>query len=400
MTRIFTLIALICVSFSGLAAQTTEQIEYWKEKEEAIKEAPKPLQRAFYFNYERSYPNSGIPDGVYAKAIDYAEGMKHRKNGKALALAQQPEWTNIGPFSVGGRIKSIQVDPTNSRRIFAAAAAGGVWRTTTGGDFWEPIFDFENSIAFGSIAMNPENPQSIYAGTGEAVPGGGNIYLGSGMYKTDDGGDTWNLIGLPIVGAFSKVLVHPADTNIVYAGGIFRGQGFYISLDAGASWERKYEGAVTDVSIDPSDPNLIMIGVQGKGIIYSNNLGQSWENRSSGLPSYGIGRVSVQMAPSNPDVAYSLLENSGVGEIYVSNNRGSSWNFRYGNDADFFRGQGFYNNFIAVHPVNESFAIAGGIDAWITTDLGFIGKTPPTATETGTYTWISTALASIRAIPK
>lgn len=345
-------------------------MESWKEKEEAIKEAPKPLQRAFYFNYERSYPNAGIPDGAYEKAIEYAEGMKHRKNGKALALAQQPEWTNIGPFSVGGRIKSIQVDPTNPRRIFAAAAAGGIWRTTTAGDLWEPIFDFENSIAFGSIAMNPENPQTIYAGTGEAVPGGGNIYLGSGMYKTEDGGDTWDLIGLPIVGAFSKVLVHPADTNIIYAGGIFRGQGFYLSLDAGASWERKYEGVVTDVSIDPSDPNIIMIGVQGKGVFYSNNLGQSWENRSSGLPSYGIGRVSVQMAPSNPDVVYSLLENSGVGEIYVSENRASSWNFRYGNNAEFFNGQGFYNNFIAVHPENESFAIAGGIDAWTTTDRG------------------------------
>ncbi len=326
-----------------------------------------PARRFEEFTKQRAFPFEKIPDGARVRAFKQMEEMLSSKNQAQWTLAQQPEWKAIGPFDIGGRMKSIVVHPTKKGLVFAAGAAGGIWRSTNNGDWWEPIFDFENGIAFGSIAIDPNNPDVIYAGTGESVLGGGTIYLGNGIYKSTDEGNTWKLLGLTEVGAFSKVYVHPMNSNIVVAGATIRQPGFYKSTDAGKSWQRLFDQNVTDVSINPENPDEYLIGVNAEGVYFTTDGGLSWVPRNSGFEG-GTGRVSVQFAPSDPSIAYALLDIASAGYIYRTTNKGQSWTLVYRGDANFFRGQGFYDNFILVHPTNPNIVLAGGIDVFRTSD--------------------------------
>ncbi len=335
---------------------------------------PKPLQRILYFQKQRAYPNAEIPEGAREKAFGQMENMVYQNHkSKNYVMAQQPEWRPLGPYNVGGRVKSIVVHPTDPNKVYIAAAAGGIWRSLDGGDSWEPIFDHENAISFGALAIDNNNPDVIYAGTGEAVIGF-SIYMGRGMYKSTDGGDSWNLIGLAEVGKFSKAYVHPKNSNLVFAGAISRGAGFYRSSDAGATWKRTFEGPVSDVSIDPNDENIVMIGVTGQGVFKSTDAGLSWTDRS-GFGYESVGRISVQMAPREPNIAYALMERPindvNVAHIYKTTDGGLSWSKVLNTtNNNFFNNQGFYDNFIAVNPVNSDIVIAGGIRIWQTTNGG------------------------------
>ena len=125
-----------------------------------------PARRFEEFRKEREYPQGDVPDFARENAIKQMDRMVHEKNSPALNLAQQPEWKNIGPFDIGGRMKSVVIQPDDPQIVYAAAAAGGIWKTTDGGNNWVPLFDFENSIAFGSLAMDPNNSNTLYAATG------------------------------------------------------------------------------------------------------------------------------------------------------------------------------------------------------------------------------------------
>jgi photosystem II stability/assembly factor-like uncharacterized protein len=323
-----------------------------------------PSRRFEEFRKERAFPSGSVPDFARENAIMQMERLVHEKNSPELNLAQQPEWRNIGPFSIGGRMKSVVIHPDNPDIVFAAAAAGGIWKTSDGGMNWKPVFDFENSIAFGALAMDPNNPEIIYAATGEAV-NNSLAYLGSGIYKTTDGGNFWKLVGVTEAGAFSKIIVHPLNSNLVYAGATKRGRGFYRSQDAGATWERMNSYNVTDVSINPQNEDEVLIGVDGQGVFWTRDGGINWANRSNNMDA-GIARVSVQFAPSNPAIAFALVETNGLGYIYKTTNTGVHWGRIFTGDESFFNGQGFYDNYIAVHPTNPNVVLAGGIDIWRT----------------------------------
>ncbi len=377
MKKLYLILAIIfCLSLS-LESQTTEFKKPISllETITASDNLPKPLVRVHEFMRQRAYPFEDVPENARIKAFQEADRMMHTKSPNALIQAQQPEWKPIGPFSVGGRIKSVVPHPTKNGWVYVGAAAGGIWRTTDSGDNWTPIFDFENGIAFGSIAIDPNHPDTMYAGTGEAVSsaggglGGTPIYLGAGLFKSTDAGTTWNLIGLRNVGTFSKVFVHPKNSNFIVAGGCYKGQGFYKSTDAGTNWTKTFDKNVTDVTIDPNDENRIFIGVTGEGVYYSSDAGDTWELRSTGFDA-GIGRVSVQLAPSNPEILYTLMDISEIAAIYKSTNSGISWTRVYQGQTTFFNGQGWYDNYICVHPTNENIVLAGGINIWRTTNGG------------------------------
>jgi photosystem II stability/assembly factor-like uncharacterized protein len=336
-----------------------------------------PMARFNHFNGPRAYPFKEIPEDAYQNSILEKEKLKFKKaKYSSMIQAQQPEWKPIGPFNTGGRIKSIVIHPDNPDIVYIGAAAGGIWKTTDGGQNWKPIFDHQNSIAFGSLAIDEKNPNVIYAGTGEAVPGGGGIYLGSGMYKTTDAGETWKLIGLSNVGAFSKVYVHPLNSNLIYAGATSRGIGFYKSTDAGATWNQTLNASVTDVSIDPLNEKYVICGVNGVGFYTSNDAGETWQNKSSSLPINGYGRISIQMAPSFTKVMYLLSETSETGGSAVkisslilrSNDSGISWYKVLDGGSSFFNGQGYYDNYLIINPQDADNVMAGGIDVFKSTN--------------------------------
>lgn len=350
MKKVLTLLALIVFSVFGKESEPYDD----------------PARRAEEFNKRRAYPFGQIPDFARQRAFEQLN-LLYQKLPRDFFLAEQPEWKPIGPFDIGGRIKSIVFHPQKSGIVYAAAAAGGIWRSTNFGDYWEPIFDFENGIAFGALAIDPNNPDVLYAGTGESVIGGGVIYLGNGIYKSTDGGKSWKLLGLADVGAFSKVYVHPKNSNLIVAGGTIRRPGFYVSIDAGKTWSRLFDRNVTDVSINPANVGEYLIGINGEGVYYTSDMGQTWEKRVRGFEG-SIGRVSVQFAPSQPEIAYALVDAGSEGLIYRTTNKGLDWVLVYRGDQTFFRGQGFYNNFIEVHPTNPNIVLAGGIDIFRTSD--------------------------------
>ncbi|MFN3305607.1 MAG: VPS10 domain-containing protein [Candidatus Kapaibacteriota bacterium] len=339
-------------------------LTFWETK--ANKENYDPLRRATEFTRPRAYPFDIIPDFARQKAFKQMEEL-YNKFLPFFPLAEQPKWKPIGPFDIGGRIKSIVFHPKKNGWVYAAAAAGGIWFSTNYGNTWEPIFDFENGIAFGALAIDVNNPNVLYAGTGESVIGGGTIYLGNGLYKSTDEGRNWKLIGLAEVGAFSKIYVHPRNSNIVVAGATIRKPGFYLSTDGGLSWSRLLDKNITDLSINPQNEAEYFVAVNGDGVYFTSDFGKTWTKRSNGLES-GAGRISVQFAPSTPNIVYALLDVSSQGLIYRSDDKGTTWTLVYRGSTDFFRNQGFYNQFIEVHPTDPKIVLAGGIDIYRSSD--------------------------------
>ena len=308
--------SMILIAFQSSFSQTDDEIRVTRK--------PKPLLRILEFNKERFGDGPAQPESRI-KAINQSNNiLLNNSKNKAFLQAQQPEWQSIGPNTLGGRVRSIAHHPTKTGVVYIGAAAGGIWKTTDGGNNWLPIFDNENSIAFGSIAIDKQNPKIIYAATGEMVIGGGTPYFGSGIYKSTDEGSSWRLIGLSDVSAFCKIFVHPVNSNIIVAGGSVTSGGFYVSTDAGLSWEKRYDGNVTDISINPSNSDEYFIGVNGSGIFYTTDLGKTWGKRITGISDIG-GRISVQASASNFNTVYTLLEKSNSnGIIYKSTNKGQN----------------------------------------------------------------------------
>ena len=339
-----------------------------------------PLERFKDFHARRSFPYSDIPKDLLGKAKLTMNQMIEKKGGASL-LAAQPEWKLLGPTSVGGRIRSASVHPTNPDIVYVGAANGGVWKTTNGGYLWEPLMDFENSSSMGQVVIDPNNPSIIYAATGEDR-GGSYGYPGSGIYRSTDEGKSWKLIGLATVGAFMSFKVHPLNSNVLYAGGMNANAGFYRSTDAGATWERTYSKGVRDISIDPKNINQLFIASPGNGVYKSNDGGMTFTYCK--MPGYGegdnldlakFGHITVQMAPSNPNIVYSLYEDgeNRLGTIVKSTDGGESWVPCFDDlDGTFFNSQGSYDIYISVHPSNPNIVLAGGIDVYRTTNGGVV----------------------------
>lgn len=330
-----------------------------------------PFERMKYFYERRSYPFERIPDNAYIEAYNYAKRSMNAKKSAAQILAQQPEWRQIGPIAVGGRVRSIVMHPAKPDATFIGAAAGGVWKTENNGQSWTPIMDFENTSAMGALAIDRNNPDVMLAATGEMVSGSWSM-PGAGIYKTTDGGKNWRSVGLTTVGAFSKIYIHPKNSQIVYAGGAMSGGGFYKSTDGGESWKRTLEGTVSDISINADDENELFIGVTGESVYKSTDGGESWIRLN--LSDNALGRISTQQSKSDKNIVYALAGGDGnAGYVFKSINRGQTWTVIWNSDNIFTSGgnsQAGYDNFIAVHPTNPNIVLVGGVNLYRTTDGG------------------------------
>jgi photosystem II stability/assembly factor-like uncharacterized protein len=333
-------------------------------------DAPKQVHRQLFRTRARAYPFDRIPEGARTEAIDQRNDMLHKmKKYNSSLLGEQTSWRQLGPDNIGGRVRGIAVHPTDPNTVWIAAASGGIWKTTNGGGTWASKFDYKSTVSMGSIAVDPNNPDILFAGTGE----GANTQMpsGTGMYKSTDGGETWKLSGLTGVQAFNKTFIHPEDSNLILAGGWGGKSGVYRSKDGGDSWERLNKYSVTDMSIHPRNPNEFIIGVDG-GALITKDMGKTFKSIISpesqgGLPINSIGRVSIQYSQLNTNVIFALIEaeTERRGFLYYSENRGVSWNRSTIQGSEiFFSGgnpQGWYDNVIAVHPTEPKTVLAGGV---------------------------------------
>ena len=241
-------------------------------------------------------------------------------------------WRAIGPVNMGGRITDIEAIPSRPNIFYVAAAAGGIWKTVSGGTQFFPLFNDEKVISMGDIALAPSNPNIIYAGTGEE-DSRNSISPGGGMYKSTDAGVTWQFIGLEKTEHIGRVVVHPTNPDIVYVaalGAAWRSnpeRGLYKSTDGGRTWTMSKfisdKAGFVDVAMDPRNPDVLYAaawervrgpyflrsGGPGSGLWKTTDGGATWtEISGGGFPASMKGRIGIAIAPSNPDVIYTMVE--------------------------------------------------------------------------------------------
>ncbi|MFT6810275.1 MAG: photosystem II stability/assembly factor-like uncharacterized protein [Saprospiraceae bacterium] len=256
---------------------------------------------------------------------------------------------NIGPAFTSGRIADIAIHPNDDNVWYVAVGSGGVWKTTNAGNTWTPIFDSQKVFSTGCITIDPNNPSIIWLGSGENV-GGRHAGFGDGIYKSMDDGNTWKNVGLDKSEHISKIVVHPENSNIVWVaaqgplwskGGE---RGLYKTNDGGTTWNRTLGDAewmgATDIAMDPRNPDVLYVaswqrhrtvaaymgGGPLSGIHKSTDGGETWEKLSTGLPKGNMGKIGLAMSPQQPDIIYAAIElDRTKGGLYKSTNRGASW---------------------------------------------------------------------------
>ncbi|MEM9000635.1 MAG: glycosyl hydrolase [Bacteroidota bacterium] len=259
------------------------------------------------------------------------------------------KFRNVGPAFTSGRIAEIAIDPTNQNIMYVAVGSGNVWKTVNAGTTWEPIFDKEKSYSIGCITIDPNNPHTIWVGTGENV-GGRHVGFGDGIYRSTDAGKTWKNMGLQGTQHLSKIIVHPDNSDVIWVaaqGPLWNKggeRGLYKSVDGGDTWKKTLGNAewtgVTDVVIDPRNPDRLiaatwdrhrtvaayMGGGPGSGLHRSTDGGETWEKLTEGIPKSNLGKIGLALSPFNPDVVYAAIElDRTTGGLFLSTDRGSSW---------------------------------------------------------------------------
>lgn len=272
-------------------------------------------------------------------------------------------WFSIGPRNVNGRVKSIAVHPTNADTVYAGAASGGVWKTTDAGQSWRPLWDTQETMAFGSIAIAPSAPDTIYAGTGEWTPGWGPSYPGAGMYVSTDAGATWTLHTSLVNRRISKVAVAPTDATRVFVAGA---NGLERSTDSGASWSTVLTGAVADIIVDPNDANICYASRDNDGIYQSTDAGVTWTQLAAGPTGAAADWLKLAIGTAGTNGSDYLAAKS-VGTVYLSTDAGATWSTIAGSHGAGWTG---WCDMIAVAPDDEDVILVGGIGIERTADGG------------------------------
>ena len=256
----------------------------------------------------------------------------------------------IGPAVMSGRVHDIESLPSDPSTIFLATASGGLWKSTNRGHTWRNVFADKDVSTFGDVAIAPSDPRVMYAGTGEQNNRQSSSW-GNGVYRSDDAGETWRHLGLVETRHIGKVLVHPDDPDMAYVaalGNLWQGseeRGVYRTRDGGRTWQRihhvdQYTGAV-DLVMDSRNPETLYYaayqrlrrtwgfngGGPGGGIYRSTDGGDSWTELTNGLPPGDKGRIGLAISESNPRVLYALVQHAedDLQGTYRSEDGGASW---------------------------------------------------------------------------
>ena len=315
---------------------------------------------------------------------------EHRRHQQSTPFGF--EWIQLGPTSNSALVESFQVDLQHPGTIYSGFGSGGLWKTVNNGLSWKPIFDHEASYGIGDVALAPSNTNIIYLGTGETLKKPRNFTMpGTGMYRSDDGGDTWRHIGLSDSWHIAKVAVHPTDPDIVYAAVLGHlwttnpHRGVFRSMDGGKSWEHTLyvneRTGANDIVLAPSDPNTVYASVwesypgvngSGSGIWKSTDAGKTWTATVNGLPvDGGKGRIGLAVSYTNPQKAYALLDHRnkpkvdgaqvGAAELYQTLDGGKNWNRTHTDELMIFDQIGWYFADVVVDPSNDEHVYSLGV---------------------------------------
>ncbi|RNC86525.1 MAG: glycosyl hydrolase [Winogradskyella sp.] len=292
------------------------------------------------------------------------------------------KWRNVGPALTSGRIADFAFNPNNPFEYYVATASGGVWKTVNSGVTYKPVFDSQGSYSIGCITIDPNNSNVIWVGTGENN-NQRSVAYGDGVYKSLDGGKSWKNIGLKNSEHIGKIIVHPENSDIVYVAAIgplwSKGgdRGLYKTEDGGETWSSLIEvdehTGVNDVVMDPRNPDVLYAstlqrrrhvytyvgGGPGSAMHKSEDGGKTWTKINKGLPSEELGRIGLAISPANPEIIYAIVEAAnGKGGFFASTNRGASWKKRSSHVTS-----GNYYQEIIADPIDEHTVYS--MDTWM-----------------------------------
>ena len=357
----------------------------WLHRNSATAKPPSGAMQALEFwAASRAYPAPVIPDVGHAAAFAYSSAVL---GGSAQDRGLDP-WSPIGPHNIGGRTLAVALNPQNPNTIWAGAASGGLWRSFTGGvgaDAWDPVATGFPVLAASSIAVAPGDSNLLYIGTGEVYGyqnalGGLAVRLtrgsyGIGILKSTDGGGSWSHSldwSLNQRRGVASLAMHPQDPAIVYAGTT---EGTYKTTDGGGSWNRVHDVLMAmHVVIDPLAPNRVYVaagdlGSPNPGIYRSIDSGTTWVKLTTGLPATWSGKGWLAIYRASPNVIYLSLAESEAGiGLFRSVNYGDTW--AQLSSTDYASYQGWYSHWVHVHPTDSSQVRVGGIDIWRSTQGG------------------------------
>ncbi|MFV8363092.1 WD40/YVTN/BNR-like repeat-containing protein [Flavobacterium sp. ZT3P35] len=300
---------------------------------------------------------------------------------------------HIGPALMSGRITDLEVHPTNNKIIYSGTAGGGVWKSNDGGASFNPIFD-EHIQSIGCVAIDPSKPdQNIWVGTGETWTRN-SVSMGDGIYKSTDGGQNWKNMGLPKSDRISSIIVDPKNSDIVWVGvlGALWGdsdeRGVYKTTDGGTTWNKVLfvdnKTGCSDLIVDPKNSAIMYAsfwefrrtgwsfssGGTKSALYKSVDSGKTWNKIHTGFPAGQLGRIAIAVSPSNSNILYSVLETekAELNGLYRSDDAGANWK-HLNNDFGLVV-RPFYFSRITVDPKNPEIVVKGGLSGSISRDGG------------------------------
>ncbi len=275
------------------------------------------------------------PDDPTSLEQRRAAWQQHQRMDEESLFTGLP-WRNVGPIVFGGRLVDIEVHPDEPYTFYVAYASGGLWRTENNGLSFDPLFDEQATIIMGDVAIDPQQPDVIWVGTGENNSSRSS-YGGLGVFRSDDGGASWEWMGLGDTDRIGRILVDPRDSDrvlVASAGRLYTesgDRGIYLSTDGGDTWERVLEGEGMTGFIDlvrhPTEPDVIYAaawdrsrrpyefveGGTGSGIYRSDDNGETWQRLDGGFPEgENVGRIGLAVSADSPNTVYAYLDNQAM----------------------------------------------------------------------------------------
>jgi len=275
------------------------------------------------------------------------KSWEHHIKLKNESIFRDLKWRAVGPKFQGGRIESIACPAGYTSTIYVGVGSGNVWKTVNNGTTWEAIFEHESTFTIGDIEVSKSNPEVVWVGTGENLMARSS-FAGTGVFKSIDGGKTWQDMGLHDTHHIGRVVIHPDDPDIVYVAAIGHQysfneeRGLFKTTDGGETWDKilytSDEVGVVDVAMDPSDNQILYASTwranrkawnfvgRGEecGIYKTTDGGETWKRLTDGFPvGERVGRIGLDISPSNPNVVYAIIANQR--DVYRSDDKGLSW---------------------------------------------------------------------------
>ncbi len=385
MKKLIFIFLLAIITIISIPLIRNNRISHPKESEEDPGKFPNT-----WFMQQRLYPKNDANITDMMRTI-----LSESKKMQKMSRSYEEPWRCLGPYNISGRITDIEGIPGKYDTIYIGSATGGVYKSSDSGHTFTPIFDENAILSIGDIAVDPIHHNTIYVGTGEANAAS-NSYPGNGVYKSTDGGQTWQNIGLNNSYSIGRIAINPIAPNTLFVAATGRlfgydsTRGIYRSTDGGATWKKVlYVSDSTsgiDVAINPLSPDTVFAatwerlrtlnkrksGGVTSAIYRSENAGETWEKLTEGLPDSSTkpGRIGLAISKNNPAVIYAIYTDSagGIGGLYRSQDNGNTWSYR--SIPDIYSTYGWYFGNVRVSPFDSDRVYILGIETYLSTDGG------------------------------